>query len=314
MSWGFFVDLDLTLPTKEWERLKKTRTGDHAVSPGWWGLKERELESMFLRSDLDDLKLGKLLDWFANGSSIRQVSEQAGSTHVRLLTLLDRSGDPHIAKTIAALVEGARASGKGRVRLINDGTYSGEDGVLVRLEAGEIVRARVADSNPIAEKLGAELFEGASVAPAEVTDSAPAKAKAPSKTGAKPPAEPAKPTKATKPTKAAKPAAEPAKAVTPAKPTKAVTPAKSTPKPAKAPEPAIAAKPAKVAKSAKAIAEPAKAAAKPAAKPTKPAAKPAEPAKPAKPTKAAAKPAEPAKPAATTGKKPARPATKSRGG
>lgn len=64
MSWGFFLDLNLTLPTKEWTRLAATRTGEHAIAPTWWGFQEPELGTMFTAADFDDMTIGKVVELF----------------------------------------------------------------------------------------------------------------------------------------------------------------------------------------------------------------------------------------------------------
>jgi hypothetical protein len=73
--------------------------------------------------------------------------------------LLDRGGDPWIAKTAAALLHAARGIGEGYVLLVNDGSYSGEDGVLLRLVGGAVTSTPIPDCHVYADRFGPALFE-----------------------------------------------------------------------------------------------------------------------------------------------------------
>ena len=58
MSWGFFLDADLTLPTKDWERLKKTTIASHALPANWMQFHDAELGQTFLDDDtFDDMAI-----------------------------------------------------------------------------------------------------------------------------------------------------------------------------------------------------------------------------------------------------------------
>lgn len=74
---------------------------------------------------------------------------------------LGRGADPWIAKTVAAFLHAAGATGAGHLLLVNDGSYSGEAGVLLALSDGEVTSSRLADGRAIADLLGRALFEGA---------------------------------------------------------------------------------------------------------------------------------------------------------
>ncbi len=158
MSWGFFLDLDLTLPTSEWTRLAPTRTGAHRIDSSWWGFQDPSLGKMFTAADFDDTTIGAAVELFNRAESVGTVSEEGGETKLRLCQLLDRGGDPSIAKSIAALVDASKGSARGRLRLINDGTYAGEDGVEIVIADGTLARARVEDSFQIVLELGAEVY------------------------------------------------------------------------------------------------------------------------------------------------------------
>lgn len=159
MSWGYFLDLDLTLPTADWTRIAATRSGDHAIPAEWWGFEDRALADMFGGSDFDDMTIGKAVALFARPESIGRVEANGDETTLRLCQLLDRGGDPSLAKPIAALVEAAKSTARGALRLVNDGSYSGEGGIVVRVEGGTLARERLDDDIwPIVEQLGAEIF------------------------------------------------------------------------------------------------------------------------------------------------------------
>jgi hypothetical protein len=103
MSWGFFLDLDLTLPTAEWKRLQAI-TGS-ALPPRWWGFEESDLDERFGGvSFFDAMAFKKAFTFFHDGKScVKRVEEAKGRTSVRLTAHLDRSGDTQVAKPIAAL-------------------------------------------------------------------------------------------------------------------------------------------------------------------------------------------------------------------
>lgn len=160
MSWGFFLDLDLTLPTSEWTRLAQMKTGDHRIEATWWGFADKQLGRMFTTADFDETTIGDAVAMFKAPESIGTVTTAGDETTLRLCQLLDRGGDPSIAKCIAALVEASKAKARGTLRLINDGTYSGEDGVAIVVSNGRLVRSLLEDSFPMVEQLGAELYGG----------------------------------------------------------------------------------------------------------------------------------------------------------
>jgi hypothetical protein len=160
MSWGYFLDLNLTLPSSDWMRLAQTKTSDHAIDASWWGFREASLGHMFTAADFDDMTIGDAVALFRRDESICNVSAAGNETTVRLCQLLDKGGDPSIAKPIAALVEAARSTARGTLRLINDGTYSGEDGVEITADAGQLSRKAITDCQTYSMKLGAEIFGG----------------------------------------------------------------------------------------------------------------------------------------------------------
>ena len=160
MSWGYFLDLNLTVPTSDWERVAQTKTSDHAIGAGWWGFKDKVLGEMFSASEFDDMTIGEAIALFDRTDSIGKVNVEGETTTIRLCQLLDRGGEPSIAKSVAALVDAAKDSANGTLRLINDGSYSGEDGVEIVAADGKLSRSFVEGSNDIAMKLGSEIYGG----------------------------------------------------------------------------------------------------------------------------------------------------------
>ncbi len=162
MSWGYFIDFHLTLPTKAWERLSSTEAGAFPTALGWWGFRDAELERRFIDTSgnvANGLTFSALVARFAREESLGRVSRSDDVVTLRVASLLDRGGDTDIARGFAALLEAARESGGvGSVSLINDGTYGGEDGVTIDLSGGELVRKHIADCWELTERLSAELF------------------------------------------------------------------------------------------------------------------------------------------------------------
>lgn len=159
MSWGYFLDLELTVPTREWKRLLAVEGA--ALPAGWWGFRADDLEARFGgASFFDRVTFKKALTFFKEGRSARKSIEEAdGHTTVRVTTLLDRSGDTLVAKPVAAAFDAAaKVGGSGHVQLVNDGSYSGEAGVSVTIEGGALVRARLADVGALRERLSVTVY------------------------------------------------------------------------------------------------------------------------------------------------------------
>ncbi len=160
MSWGYFLDLNLTIPTSDWERVAQTKTYEHGIAAGWWGFKDKQLGEMFSASEFDDMTIGEVVALFNRIESIGKVDVNGDTTTIRLCQLLDRGGEPSIAKSVAALVDAAKESANGTLRLVNDGSYSGEDGVEIVAADGRLSRSHIEGSNDIAMKLGSEIYGG----------------------------------------------------------------------------------------------------------------------------------------------------------
>lgn len=162
MSWGYFLDATLTLPDAAWKTISKQKTDAFPTKVGWWGLKDAELERRFVDLFGDCSKgwpLAKVVKAFGRGESIATVTSAKGSTTIRIVDLLSKDMDTDLARGVSALFEAAAPlGGAGSVSLVNDGTYSGEDGATVTLAKGKLSRKRLKDCWELAEKLGALMY------------------------------------------------------------------------------------------------------------------------------------------------------------
>lgn len=163
MSWGFILDLKLSLADGDWEHIQALRPDDDALPAGWSGLKESELEAAFVRP----VVAAELQPTFATAvagyrapHALATVESRRGVTRIRVGLFLDR-GELGWARSAIALFFAAKEHAKsGSLRLVNDGTYAGEAGVELKLSRGAVSTKRLRDSVPVAEKLAAEIDGG----------------------------------------------------------------------------------------------------------------------------------------------------------
>jgi hypothetical protein len=173
MSWGFFCDLEVTLPTATFKQIWKTKLSDHALPTPLLGFKNKELERTFTidtshdDADQPDVPLKDVPELYKWQHGRTETSESNGETTFRGCMCLDRGGDPSIARVVAALLYAARPTGRGHLVLVNDGSYSGENGVLLQLANGEVTRTLIADDRPLTAHLGPALWEGATLPTAD---------------------------------------------------------------------------------------------------------------------------------------------------
>jgi hypothetical protein len=204
MSWGYFLELNLTLPTVDWDTLQRITSAE--LSPQWWGFEEAGLEHTFGNAGFENAMFHKVFKFWTHGQScVKEVVEDGDLTSVHLILHLDKSGDTQVAGTLAAMVEAAaKVGGTGRIRLVNDGSYSGEDGVEVAIDDGRLVRSKIDGSNEIADELGAAVYPEMAE---EIERYLSPEAKAPSTKAKKQPvAKKSKPNKAKQPAAKKKPA------------------------------------------------------------------------------------------------------------
>ncbi len=159
MSWGYFFELDLTLSESAWRQIKDTPANEWPAEPGFFGLKEKALEQMFLAPEVADWKIGRALEALSRGEAVATATSHAGVTRIRVATLLDKSGETYFARPFASLFLAAKEhGGEGRIALVNDGTYAGESGVILTLSKGKVKAAPIKDCWPHVERLGAEVY------------------------------------------------------------------------------------------------------------------------------------------------------------
>jgi hypothetical protein len=162
MSWGYFADLRLSLDTAAWDQLLEQRPSAIQLDPGWSGLENKDLEEMFSRPNTGTETFAQILKWkcYTGKEAIETIETNADRTRLRVCLMLDKSL-LDLAYPLATLLEAARGvGGEGSLRLVNDGTAVGEDGVELVLARGTISTQPIDDCWSIVEQLGAELFAG----------------------------------------------------------------------------------------------------------------------------------------------------------
>jgi hypothetical protein len=160
MSWGYFADLRLSLPTSAWSALQSKKPLEFRLDKGWSGLEDASLETRFGHPNTGVEDFAKVLAWdcYEGPEAIKDVESDGAGTTVRVCLLLDKSL-LDLAFPLASLLEAARASGgTGTLRLVNDGTYSGEDGVELELRDGAIAKKKLENCWEINEALANEIY------------------------------------------------------------------------------------------------------------------------------------------------------------
>jgi hypothetical protein len=161
MSWGYFVDLKLTMPSAAWKKVSDQKAGASKLVAGWSGLDDAGLEKSLGRPFSEGDTLIKVLKGKAyhGTETVHHVDEDDGVTTVRICLLLDKS-TLELAYPLATLLFAARDTGvaKGALRLVNDGTAPGEDGVEIALAKKKLTKTKIEDQAAIAEGLIADLY------------------------------------------------------------------------------------------------------------------------------------------------------------
>jgi hypothetical protein len=159
MSWGYIVDLKLTLPSAAWKALRKRRACDVCIAPGWSKLADKRLEARFAdgwgeRATFDTMLRDKA---YRGADTIRRLEETSSTATIRVCVLCDKS-TLDWAYPLVALLHAARdARAMGTLRIVNDGTAPGEDGVVLTLAKGKLKATRAFDREAICEEVFAEL-------------------------------------------------------------------------------------------------------------------------------------------------------------
>jgi hypothetical protein len=155
MSWGFFLDLDVTLATTAWEQLQSVTAAE--VPRNWWALTD-ELNELLTAGGYDDVTFADTMAAIDHGFT--SVTGERDTTRVVLLTILDDANEPQrIAKPVAAFCTAAAAAGaSGGVQLVNDGSYARHPGIKIMLQSGFVFREEVADDGTLRDALATRLF------------------------------------------------------------------------------------------------------------------------------------------------------------
>jgi hypothetical protein len=157
MSWGFFADLRLSLPTAAWTRVRARRPAEIPLAAGWSGLEDTGLEHAFGRPSTKQQTFADVLAWDWRGAIV-EVAADGGRTRVRVCAMLDKS-ELELAQPLAALLDAARdEGGEGSLRLVNDGTSGAENGVERTLAGGHLTSAPLEDYESILEELAVEIL------------------------------------------------------------------------------------------------------------------------------------------------------------
>jgi hypothetical protein len=168
MSWGYFAELEVTLPTDALAKLRKKKPSDVALAKGWSGLIDENLEAAFGRRLTTRETFEKTLGWYQTGGSlpsIRREETNGDQATLRVLTMLEKSLLDH-AFPLAAMFHAVRdAGGAGTFRLVNDGTAPGEAGAELTLVDGTITKRRLDLDWDLTGRFGAELFAPSSAEP-----------------------------------------------------------------------------------------------------------------------------------------------------
>ncbi|MBX3273689.1 MAG: hypothetical protein KF729_25720 [Sandaracinaceae bacterium] len=160
MSWGYIADFRLTVDSAAWTRLSRLRPSEVTLRAGWSGLRDRALEEAFGRPTGRDETFAELLEWPAyHRESVHEVALDGPTATVRVCLVLEKS-QLELCQPLATLLHAAkREPATGALRLVNDGTYDGEDGVHLSLSEGEVRKTKLRHHAAALEELSTELIE-----------------------------------------------------------------------------------------------------------------------------------------------------------
>ena len=161
MSWGYFIDLNITLSSAAWKKISAQKLGAAKLPKGWSGLDDASLEGALGRPFSESDSIIKVLKGkaFHGKETVHRVEDKRDATSVRICLLLDKS-TLELAYPLARLFQAARQvdGAKGSLRIINDGSAPGENGVVLSLAKKKVEAAPIEDCFAVAEQLTAELY------------------------------------------------------------------------------------------------------------------------------------------------------------
>lgn len=158
MSWGYFAELDLRLPSTALATLKKARPADVPLPAGWSGLNDRGLEGAFGRRTVKNESFADTLGWYRREGSRHREQASGDHTALRVLTMLEKSILDEAFPLVTLFFAAREHGGEGTLRLVNDGTSGGEFGVELTLANGAITSRPIEDDWDLVGRLGEELF------------------------------------------------------------------------------------------------------------------------------------------------------------
>jgi hypothetical protein len=112
VSWGYFADLDISLPTEAWAQRRTRKPTEIALAAGWSGLRDKGLEAAFGRPNTREETFAKVVGWacYKSGDALHRIEREGERTRIRLCLLCDKSL-LDLAYPLATLFEAARAEG-----------------------------------------------------------------------------------------------------------------------------------------------------------------------------------------------------------
>ena len=176
MSWGYFVDLNITLPSEAWKKISEQKLGGRKLKSGWSGFEDAALEKAFVRPFSEDATVAKVLKGKAyhGTETVHRIEAHGKDTSVRVCLLLDKSTLELAYPLVLAFQSAAElAAAHGSLQIVNDGTAPGENGALLSLAKRKIKRTKIDDSFAVTEQLMAELYGDLVSAPLKAKSSKP---------------------------------------------------------------------------------------------------------------------------------------------
>ncbi len=160
MSWGYWFELEASLPRAVWNEVSKQAPKDHAPGAGWSRFRTNAVAKAVERPPSRGLAepFAKVLarPVFVR-ESVHRVGTRTDPVAIRLAVLLDRSQLGNGAM-LAAFLEAIRvAGGEALLRVVSDGTAPESAGWLHRIRRGAWTHERLDEPLTIADRLAAEV-------------------------------------------------------------------------------------------------------------------------------------------------------------
>lgn len=162
MSWGYLLDLRCTLSARAWAALQQKRPADFPLADDWSAMRDSSLREYFAPPSGKGAAetFAEVLEWpaFTSDECLRDEKKSGAKVQLRVALALDRSQLELVGYLGALLAAVQAARGEGKLALINDGTYVGEDGHELVVRDGKRTRRAFRNYESRRDKLVAELF------------------------------------------------------------------------------------------------------------------------------------------------------------